>query len=349
MAIMAYTGVMGSGKSYEGVGTAALNALREGRRVVTNISGFNLDAIREYIGPLRDGSMLESEKVVVIPSQRITQANFFFDPEAAAGAAESVVRPGDLVLVDEAWAFWATDSKLSAEHQKFFRMHRHYTEVQSGTACDLVILIQDLSSLHRFIRGVLESTFRFTKLKTLGLSNRYRIECYEGNKQRKGTLVSAAIKRYDKRIFALYKSYDAGTGKESVVDGRQNLFHNKGFVFIMVAALAGLLGAGWWFVAYVHKLQSGGSTVKPGASAPLQAVPASPTAIVERPSSLAGGSDVRLVGLLGHRSGETTAIFQLGDGRIVQQRMSAGVIDGWQSVVGHQGRMVGFYFGSKGK
>lgn len=46
MAIMVYTGVMGSGMTYEVVSMAALNALRQGRRVVTNIAGFNFSSIR---------------------------------------------------------------------------------------------------------------------------------------------------------------------------------------------------------------------------------------------------------------------------------------------------------------
>lgn len=345
MAIMAYTGVMGSGKSYEGVATAALTALRDGRRVVTNISGFNFEAIRDHLGLLRDGDLLEPEKVVVIPSKRITEPHFFFDPE---NIEDTVVKAGDLVLIDEVWAFWGTDSKLLPEHQKFFRMHRHYTESGSGTSCDLVIMIQDLSSLHRFIKGVLESNLKFTKMKTLGLSSRYRVEVYEGNKQRKTTLVSASVKKYDKRIFPLYKSYDSGAGNESVVDGRQNLFNNKWFLAVMVLAILGFFGSGWWFIGYVRKLQSGGDTAKPAAAAQSQQV-STPLAAALVPAAPQVSSDVRLVGLVEHGTGETTVVFQLADGRMVRQRMDSGVISGWQSVAGYQGRMAAFYFGTKGK
>lgn len=353
MAIMGYTGVMGSGKTYEAVSTAALTALRDGRRVVTNISGFNFQAIRDHIGPLKDGSLLEPDCVVVVKSERIREPHFFFDPDVEA---DSVVKAGDLVLIDEVWAFWGTDQKLSPEHQKFFRMHRHYTELGTGTSCDLVIMIQDLSSLHRFIRGVLESNFKFTKMKTLGLSSRYRVEVYEGNRQRKATLVSASIKKYDKRIFPLYKSYDAGVGKEKVVDDRQNLFKNRWFVFVMVAAVVGLLWSGWWFFGWIARMRSGGGVApkaQPTASVAPGSTAAGPLPLSSAPgvvgSPVDASRDVRLVAIVEPKLGEVTVIFQTSDGRYVRQRMDAGRVDGWQSLAAYQGRMAGFAFGGKSR
>ncbi|KAF1035011.1 MAG: hypothetical protein GAK35_04245 [Herbaspirillum frisingense] len=345
MAIMVYTGVMGSGKSYEGISTAALNALRQGRRVVTNIAGVNFEAIRDHLGPMKDGALLSEDRVVVIQSKRITEPHFFFDPEVEV---DSVVKPGDLVLIDEVWAFWGKDCKLSAEHQKFFRMHRHYVESSSGVSSDLVVMIQDITSLHRFIRGVVETTFKFTKMKTLGLASCYRVEVYEGSRQTRATLVSASVKKYDKRIFPLYKSYDGGSGKEKSVDDRQNLFRNKWFMSVMVAAVAGLGAGGVWFYRYVSNLQSGSTGKHPPAQAAAGSQP-SPQAGPVSPSSVSSSTDVRLIGVVQHGTGETTAIFQLADGRVVQQRMDAGLIDGWQTVAGFQGHMVGFVFGVGGK
>jgi zona occludens toxin len=352
MAIMAYTGVMGSGKTYEGVSTAALTALRAGRRVVTNISGFNFEKIRDFLGPLADGGMLEAHKVLVIPSHRLTEPLFFFDPDVVG---DTVVRPGDLVLIDEVWSFWGKDAKLTPEHQKFFRMHRHYTEADSGVSCDLVLMIQDLGSLHRFIRGVLETNLKFTKMKSVGMPSRYQVVIFEGGTQRRANIVSTSLKKYDKRIFPLYKSYDAGAGKENVVDGRANMFNNKVFQLAMVLGVIGVLWGAYWFVGYVAKLRNGGVDTE---KAPVTAV-AGPVQALAPPGSVSpsGGSsmpavavsDVRLVGVIESARGESIVILQLGDGRIVNQRMSAGVIDGWQTTAGYQGRMVGFVFGSKAK
>lgn len=349
MAIIAYTGVMGSGKTYEAVSTAILNALRMGRRVVTNISGINFEAIRDHLGPLENGSMLTPDKIVLIQSKRISEPNFFFDPEEQC---ESVVVPGDLVCIDEVWAFWGTDCKLQPEHQKFFRMHRHYTEAGTGTSCDLCIQIQDLMSLHRSIRGVLESTYKFTKLKTIGWSSGYRVEVYEGSRQRKASLVSVSVKKYDKRIFPLYQSYEGGSGSEKTVDGRQNLFKNKWFLASMIIALVGLLWGGFWFVRWVSHMQSGGKDGAPKVqqqAAPAQGQTPAAAQSSPSPSTTAVAVDLRLVAVLEPTAGETIVIFQTQDGRFVRQRMNAGIADGWQTVAGYQGRMVGFFFGSKSK
>lgn len=353
MAIMAYTGVMGSGKTYEGVSTAALTALRAGRRVVTNISGFNYEKVRDFLGPFRDGSLLEPDKVIVIPTARILEDHFFYDPDVVA---DSCVKPGDLVLIDEVWSCWGSDKKLLPEHQKFFRMHRHYTEVGTGVSCDLVIMIQDLGSLHRFIRGVLELNLKFTKMKSLGLSSRYQVVVFEGKGQRKANIVSVSTKKYDKRIFPLYKSYDGGAGNEATVDGRANLFNNKLFLAVMFVGIVAFLWAGKWFVGYVLHLQKGGkddataASSAPGATVASSSPAAGSSAPAgSPPAALAVSTDARLVGVVQQSNGETVVVLQLGDGRIVRQRMRAGVVDGWQTVAGYDGRMVGFTFGSKSK
>lgn len=347
MAIIAYTGVMGSGKTYEAVSTAALNALRACRRVVTNISGFNFDAIQVHLGEFKDGSLLEEDRVLVVPTSRITEPHFFFDPEVEY---ESVVKPGDLVLIDEVWAFWGTGVKLSPEHQKFFRMHRHYAEAGTGTSCDLVIMIQDLASLHRFIRGVLQSTFKFSKMVTLGLSNRYRVEVYEGNKQSRATLVSVTNNKYDKRIFPLYQSYEGGHGKEKTVDDRQNLFRNKWFLLVFSAAFVGLIWGGWWLATWIGHMTSGGKDAMPTPVATTQVAAANaPGQTPLSPSAVPIAGDLRLVAVLEAHGGETYVTFQTPEGRFVRKRMDSGLIDGWLTVAGYQGRMAGFAFGSPKK
>lgn len=349
MAIIVYTGVMGSGKTYEAVSTAALTALRQGRRVVTNISGFNYEGIREHLGELDDGSHLEPDRVLIVKSSRITEPYFFFDPDVEQ---DSVVMPGDLVLIDEVWAFWGTGLKLSTEHQKFFRMHRHYSEIGTGTSCDLVIMIQDLGSLHRFIRGVVQASFKFTKMTSLGLTGRYRMEVYEGSKQTRTTLVSATVNKYDKKIFPLYKSYDGAGGKEKSVDDRQNLFANKWFMFVFAGAVVGLIWAGWWLFSWIGHTTNGGKDVKPVPPSATQSASvqtgqgtASPTS----PGAVPLAGEYRLVSVLESNNGQSFVIFQTPEGKYIRKQMDSGLIDGWQTTAGFQGRMVGFSFGASKK
>lgn len=336
MAIICYTGVMGSGKTYEAVGTAMVTALRQGRRVVSNISGLNFDNIRDYVGPLKDGSHLEPDRLVVVPSSRITEPDFFPDPEREG--LESVVQGGDLVLIDEVWAFWGTDCKLSPEHQRFFRMHRHYTETSSGVSCDLVIMIQDLTSLHRFIRGVLETNFKFKKLKSVGIRSGYSIDVYEGSKQVKTSFISHSINRYDKKVFPLYKSYDGDKqGKEAVVDDRQNLFKNKFFLAGAVTGLSLLIFCGWKFVALVGHYRNSSKSAAPVAAAASGVRPSFAASSPSGPSA----ADPRLVGVVSAGS-SSTAWLQYPDGTVVQVPFVGGVIDGARSRLPIDGHFVVF-------
>lgn len=440
MAITVYSGLMGSGKSYEAVKNGVLPALKAGRRVVTNIKGLSSDGCRKF---LIDRGAKEDQlgSVVVVDNEDVLQPGFFpgeakvefkFEvpewvplrelryyadhyvtihgktftktpfnallPELKAlldrgydvgsclvsdaiaekkdfrassfynkGAefrceipdnGPSIVQPGDFVILDEVWRFWPDQGKLLAEHMNFFRMHRHYVG-EDGTSCDLLVLIQDFKSLHRFLRGVCELVLIFYKLKTLGWSSRYRVETYEG-RPTKSTLVSTSpLQKYQKEIFPLYQSYDGNKGKESSTDDRQNIFKNPWLQFIGLFAVSVLIYSGYWFVGYVSKLRNGGeepSTVSVGSSASTSAKNAAqaglaPSGGTSAVKAAAGVTDAesRLLGVVVGSRGETLVLLQLADGRIVRRRMDAGMVDGWSSVAGHDGRMVGFTFGSKAK
>lgn len=261
----------------------------------------------------------------------------------------SVVQPGDLVVIDEAWRYWADSTKLTPEHMNFFRMHRHYTRAD-GVACDLLILIQDFASLHRFLRGVCELVLVFTKMKSLGFMSRYRVETYEGRPSRKTLVSRSTLQKYDKDIFPMYKSYDGVKGSESVIDDRQNLFKNKWFVGVMFFAFCGLIAAGYWFFNYVQNMKNGGSPSKPQLNSSIsQNHQPSTLAVQPNQPTISPSAEARLVGVFQHDSGESTVIFQLPDGRLVRQRMDSGVIDGWQSVAGYQGRLASFSFQPRSK
>jgi zona occludens toxin len=247
MAINAYCGLQGSGKSYEVTSSVIVPAIAAGRRVVTNIDGIDESAIHSHLrgkGKLRSSEPLGS--VLVVDNDRISQPDFF--PDKRTTGAKPVVEPGDLVVIDEAWRFWPSDGgKLSPEHMQFFRMHRHYTHPETGVACDVALIIQDISSLHRSVKNVVELSFRTTKLKSLGLSASYRLEMYEGYKQTRKSRIDVYVKRYRKEIFSLYRSYASDNGKEAAIDSRQNILKNPALWFWFVLLIA-LGGAGSWLI-----------------------------------------------------------------------------------------------------
>ncbi|MCL2658823.1 MAG: Zonular occludens toxin [Betaproteobacteria bacterium] len=226
MAINCYCGLQGSGKSYEVVSSVILEAVAKGRRIVTNVSGIDEDRIHEFLVNKRDADPEKLGRIVHVTNDRIMQPQFFPDEEKPE--LESVVQGGDLVAVDEAWRFWGTDlGKLSAEHMQFFRMHRHYVHPETSVACDVALMTQDVTGLHRSVKNVIEFTFKMQKHQSLGLAKRYRVDIHEGWKINGKTRIDHRQKAYDATIFPLYQSYAGGQGTESAIDKRQNIFGNR--------------------------------------------------------------------------------------------------------------------------
>lgn len=235
MAINAYTGLMGSGKSFEVVSSVIVPAVLQGRRVVTNIDGINPDAIYNYCEAVKKADTASLGSVVGVTNDDVVKPGFF--PDETRPDQPSVVRGGDLVAVDECWQFWGNEHKISDEHMRFFRMHRHYTNEATGVTCDIALMIQDLGTLNRKIRAVIELTTRTIKLKSIGAPTAYRIELFEGNKTTKKAQIDTFVKKYNKAIFPLYKSYAAGSGKEKPIDRRQNILTNPRVWFILAGVV----------------------------------------------------------------------------------------------------------------
>lgn len=252
MAINAYCGLQGSGKSYEVTSSVIVPAIDAGRRVVTNIDGIDEAAIHAYIeSSIRkeQGGLLGT--IVRVDNERIGQPHFF--PRESDTTSPSVVQPGDLVVVDEAWRYWPSDGgKLAPEHMQFFRMHRHFTHPETGVACDVALVIQDISGLHRSVRNVVECSFRTTKLKSLGLSTSYRLEIFEGYRQTRKSRTDLYVKRYRKEIFALYRSYSNTNGRESAIDGRQNILRNPSLWFWSALFIVCVIGGSLLIWKFFH-------------------------------------------------------------------------------------------------
>lgn len=243
MAINAYTGLQGSGKSYEVVSSVIIDAIRQGRRVVTNIDGINQDKIYDYLIE-RGADQAKLGIIVHTDDERPKEPNFFPDEKIPETLETAFVKPGDMVVIDEAWRFWPDGARLTHEHMQFFRMHRHYVHPQTGVACDVVIMTQDITGLARSLKNVIEFSFRMVKLKSLGMPTHYRVEMFEGWKQNSKSQTGTFNKRYKPEIFPLYKSYSGGTGKENEIDKRQNVLRNPklwGIIggFIVLASFSG--------------------------------------------------------------------------------------------------------------
>lgn len=257
MAINVYSGLMGSGKSYEAVSSLIIPAIASGRRVVTNIDGLSESAIHEYI--LTHKRKFEKNKdinreslgsIELVSNDRILEPFFFPDGESCSDVV-SVVQPGDFIVIDEAWRFWDTQAKPSHEHKQFFKMHRHYANPETGVTCDLALIIQDISGLYLDLKKVVEMTVRTTKLKSLGLNSRYRVDLFEGYRLTRAAKIQSYQKSYDKKIFPLYKSYAVEGAKETVIDSRQNILKSwKIWFFYGVLPILFFSVGGWYFYSF---------------------------------------------------------------------------------------------------
>jgi zona occludens toxin len=272
MAINAYCGVMGSGKSYEVVSGPLLDAVAAGRRVVTNIDGVNEELIHEYLCEKRGVPVERLGSIVHVRTDDLKKEGFFpQEVESSDGATviPGFVQAGDFVVIDEAWKLWAVGEKISREHMTFFRMHRHFVHPETGVSCDLVLMIQSIADLNRSIRAVVELSFRMVKLKSVGAPSRYRVEMYETGKQTASTRTGTFIRRYQAEIFPLYKSYAGAAGVESVVDRRQNVFGRKSLWMVAGGVLVlGLSGAwfAWRFFHHGPGMGKGGAVSSASAS-----------------------------------------------------------------------------------
>lgn len=320
MPINTYTGLMGSGKSYECVSSVIVPAVKAGRRVVTNVDGIDSDAIRAYCHDKFSVPMEKLGEVVHCTNDDVPKASFLPHGQDV----DTFCKPGDIICIDEAWRFWGADCKLLPEHKVFFREHRHFVHPDTKVCCDLVLMVQDITDLHRTLRVVVEVTFRTTKIKTLGWSKTYRVEMWEGYKLTAKGRVSVENKRYDNEIFPLYSSYTGGTGKELQVDSRQNVLRSPKLWFLAIGVV---LLFGWGIYTILgffngSRAKTNAATGNQSASA-LPAISPSSTGQMPVAASRSGVSSTwRLVGTF-QAQGKQFVIIESQGGRIRLEHPSA--------------------------
>lgn len=213
MTISAYTGLPGHGKSYGVVENVIVPACKEMRVVFCNI-------------PLNTNLFLERFGIAPI---------YFSIDEIRNNPTwfSSVFEAGALFVIDECWRLWPAGTnanKLSEDHKAFFAEHRHLVG-EDGRSTEIVLVTQDLAQIASFMRSLVETTFRVTKLSKVGASKLYRVDVYSGAvtgaKPPEGRREREIPGKFKKEIYALYKSHTKssnGAGDESRADGRFNVF-----------------------------------------------------------------------------------------------------------------------------
>lgn len=223
MSITSYTGNPGAGKTYEVVKNVIIPAIKESRRVVTNIDGIDPQKVLAYVedrfGPCNG-------EIVLCKDEDITSDCFY---PANQDDSFSFVRPGDLVVIDEAQNYYRTGQRLSDYECRFFREHRHFCDAE-GRGCDIVLISQRFVDIQPFVRGVIELCFVMRQLKVLSLPNHYTVTVYEGDLRHK--ISGPSIRKYQKEIFDLYRSFALSGGMQAKVDRRQSVVTPKNIILL---------------------------------------------------------------------------------------------------------------------
>ncbi len=233
MALSIYVGPPGSGKTYNAVESVAVPAAKAGRTILTNIKGIVPDVWAQEVG-------CDPEKIIVVDEDWFRQEAHYpvlTDKEMLLGG----IPAGALVLIDEAYTVFPTDSGAVTSRQiEWVRTHRHFVS-QEGIATDLVLISQDVMSIHPRVRSVVEYVSAVRNLRHIGMGKRFRVDVFSSWRMNKGTAVGQTFHRYDKQIFKLYKSFEAeGAAKVVMTDKKQRAIKPKHLIFL--ACAIGLVG-----------------------------------------------------------------------------------------------------------
>lgn len=129
--IFAYVGPKGSGKSHEGV-CRLVDVIKAGRSVVAVIPDLRLDRVADLVElPLED----LRRWVRIVDYDDVEREDFWPDEHAVRHGSEhyrrdawreSIVRSGDVVIIDEAWRWLESSRSIPPRFKRALHMARHW-------------------------------------------------------------------------------------------------------------------------------------------------------------------------------------------------------------------------------
>lgn len=226
MAISAYTGLPGHGKSYGVVDNVIAPALKQKRIVFTNIPMKELACQNRY-----------SQTVIQFEIQEIIDNPEWWSEIFIAGA---------VIVIDELWRLWpagVNTKNIRDSDKSFLAEHRHLVG-NCGNSTEIIFVTQDLSQIATFARNLVETTYRVTKLSKLGASKRFRIDIYFGPvtgvtppKSKKDSEIYGKFKQSTYDLYQSHTKSETGSaGNESRIDNRFNIFKGK-FIYVVLSFL----------------------------------------------------------------------------------------------------------------
>lgn len=340
MAQTAYTGIQGSGKSYEVVSSVIVPQFAKGRRIVTNVAGLNVDLIKKFCVDRLGASPDKLGEIVSVGNDVPGEPGFFPQEEGdspffralekvtdsemrsellakhQAWLDSSIVKPGDLVILDECWRWYTSDGKLPEGHLKFFRMHRHFLHPVTGQCCDIILIVQDIGDLRRNICATIEKSFLMQKHVDLGLPDRYVVTVYSGNKQMKRSYIEEFQRKYNPDYFPLYSSHSqkkegGAAAKEERADNRGSVLNRKIIKYGIPFAVLWICAAAWFLWRFFHPEEVKKADVPVKVSEPVKPLQ---SAVESQKKQTGISDDWRLVGVVD--SADPLFVLRSNDGRL---------------------------------
>lgn len=234
MAIDAYVGLPGHGKSYGVTEHVIIPSLKQGRLIVTNI-------------PLQEELLLRDfgdagGKIVQLPIDWHSMDNL-----------GDVAPPGAVLVLDEIWRRWPSgQSSQSANFndKQLLAEHRHRVD-EEGRSMRVVLVTQDLAQISNWVRLLVESTYRISKKS----KKFYVVTIYNGAvtgvRPPKSAVLRQSSGTFKKSVYQYYssatQSNTGGVGDESTADGRASILKSVGLwasvggsVILLVFGLSGV-------------------------------------------------------------------------------------------------------------
>lgn len=204
MTISALTGNPGEGKTLHAVGDFVIPALKDRRKVVTNVP-LNMLALSRYLGfdvePYIE--LLEESDDGDPPFSRVEDFTAY-----ESWAEESGTGLAPLYVVDECHeAFEGLVGQKGAGHPitKWFAKHRH-------KGADVVLITQDRAEIPPSIKRRIMYVYEYRRLGMLGFGNRYVKHTYF---KRGSDPIDTAYGKMRKEHFPLYQSRRKGVAEKS--------------------------------------------------------------------------------------------------------------------------------------
>lgn len=247
MAVSLYVGPPGSGKSYEAIASVVLPAFKQGRCIVTNIKGVRPDYWAENIAP--DKGKDQGTITVVDEDFFNVENNYPLMSKKGEVVGEGAIPAGALIVIDEAYLVFPTgpvyaDDKdreakggagVTRRMVEFIRTHRHFVS-EDGVASDVVLISQDVQSIHARIRAVAEFVATIRNQRHLGLAKRYRVNVYNSWKCTRASAIGESQRKYREEVFNLYKSFEAeGAAKVVMTDKSHRALKWYHIIFLVLA------------------------------------------------------------------------------------------------------------------